>query len=172
MKKVILSVFCAVICFACTQSGENTTKETEVTKEETPVAEEKSETEFGIAVDASTAFTLASMVEKVGEADSMLDLTVKGKVKEVCQMKGCWMTLEKEDGSTIRVSFKDYKLFMPKDLAGSEVAIHGKAMKKTLSVETLKHFAEDAGKSEDEIAQITEPETSLAFEADGVKVMK
>jgi hypothetical protein len=32
----------------------------------------------------------------------------------------------------------------------------------------LKHYAEDAGKSEEEIAQITEPSYDLGFTADGV----
>ena len=171
MKKLALSIFCAMICFSCTKPTD--TDRTTDTKEVTEVKEEiKSETEFGVAVNEAVAITLASLTEKVGAADSLLDLTVTGKVKEVCQSKGCWMTLEKEDGSTIRVSFKDYKLFMPKDLGGKEVALHGKAMKKTVSVETLQHFAKDAGKSEAEIAKITEPEIALAFEADGVKVQK
>ena len=38
----------------------------------------------------------------------------------------------------------------------------------TVTVEMLKHFAEDAGKSEEEIAQITEPSYDMGFTADGV----
>ncbi len=41
-----------------------------------------------------------------------------------------------------------------------------------MSVEDQRHYAEDAGKGEDEIAAITEVETTLSFEADGVLVKK
>ena len=37
-----------------------------------------------------------------------------------------------------------------------------------LSVDLLRHYAEDAGKSKDEIEKITKPEVSLTFLADGV----
>jgi len=48
--------------------------------------------------------------------------------------------------------------------------IEGTVYMETTSVDDLKHFAEDEGLSEDEIAAITEPETSLTFVADGVIV--
>ncbi|MBK8328994.1 MAG: DUF4920 domain-containing protein [Bacteroidetes bacterium] len=31
----------------------------------------------------------------------------------MCQKKGCWMELKNNDGTTLRVTFKDYG-FMPK----------------------------------------------------------
>ena len=57
---------------------------------------------------------------------------------------------------------------MPKDIAGREVIVNGKAFVNEVSVEELRHYAEDAGKSEEEIAQITEPEKTYSFLADGV----
>ena len=38
----------------------------------------------------------------------------------------------------------------------------------SVSVEMLKHYAEDAGEPEDVIEAITEPEISIGFEAFGV----
>jgi hypothetical protein len=38
----------------------------------------------------------------------------------------------------------------------------------TPAVEDLRHYAEDEGKSKEEIAKITEPLVELAFEAEGV----
>ena len=93
---------------------------------------------------------------------------VEGEIVEVCQKKGCWMTVKKDDGSTVRVTFKDYGFFVPKDAAGKWVVMEGIAFFDTLSVETLKHYAEDAGKPAEEIAKITEPEFKLSFEAEGV----
>ncbi|MCE2790741.1 MAG: DUF4920 domain-containing protein [Saprospiraceae bacterium] len=48
----------------------------------------------------------------------------------------------------------------------------GKAYRETTSVEDLKHFAEDEGKSAEEIAAITEPKTELKFMASGVMILK
>ena len=56
---------------------------------------------------------------------------------------------------------------MPLNAEG-EVIINGKAFLKETSVDDLRHYAEDAGKTAEEIAAITQPEKTFAFEADGV----
>ncbi len=71
----------------------------------------------------------------------------------------------------MRVTFKDYKIFVPKDLIGKEVILDGFAYADTSSVDQ-KHYAEDASKTAAEIAKITTPKRQLAFEAKGVVVMK
>lgn len=99
--------------------------------------------------------------------------TLKATVSEVCQVKGCWMTLGggNDGGEEMLVRFKDYGFFVPKDLGGRNVLVEGKAYRSITSVEELRHYAEDAGKSKEEIMQITEPESTLSFEATGVKVL-
>jgi hypothetical protein len=94
-------------------------------------------------------------------------------VEEVCQKKGCWMTVHSGNagGEEIMVRFKDYGFFVPKDLGGKKVLVEGKAFKSVIPGEDLRHYAEDAGKSEEEIMAITEPENSFQFEATGVKVL-
>ena len=91
-----------------------------------------------------------------------------GVVKEVCQEKGCWMKVELDGGEEAMVRFKDYGFFMPKDISGKEVIINGYAFVEEMSVEDQKHYAEDGGKSEDEIAKITKPKKTFGFEANGV----
>lgn len=68
------------------------------------------------------------------------------------------------------VRFKDYGFFMPKDIAGQEIIVNGKAYVEEMSVEDQRHYAEDGGKTAEEIAAITEPKRTLAFEADGVLI--
>ncbi|MEN8899141.1 MAG: DUF4920 domain-containing protein, partial [Nonlabens sp.] len=60
--------------------------------------------------------------------------------------------------------------FLPKNGKGKEVILSGKAYKNITPVEELRHYAEDAGKSEEEIAAITEEEVTLSFIADGAMV--
>lgn len=104
---------------------------------------------------------------KVGDT---LEVQYKSEINSVCQKKGCWvrLKLDEEDESFIR--FKDYAFFLPKDAEGREAVVSGKAYVKEVSVDDLKHFAEDAGKTKEEIAKINEPEMTYAFMADGVKL--
>lgn len=96
---------------------------------------------------------------------------VTGKVVEVCQEKGCWMKLQKSDGEPLMVKFKDYKFFMPKDIIGKEVVLEGQAVVKEVPVKQLKHYAKDAGKSQEEIDKIKESKREVQFIAAGVLVL-
>ena len=81
------------------------------------------------------------------------------------------MTVQMPEGEKMMVRFKDYGFFVPlKGLEGKHAVMQGYASKETTDVATLRHYAEDAGKSKEEIAKITEPETSLMFLADGVLI--
>jgi Domain of unknown function (DUF4920) len=100
------------------------------------------------------------------------NFTVKGKVGSVCQVKGCWMEVKMPSGKNMHIDFKDYAFFMPKDIVGKEVIFQGVASNDTMSVEERRHYAEDAGKSEAEIAKITEPELKYQFTATGVLIPK
>ena len=66
------------------------------------------------------------------------------------------------------VKFKDYAFFVPLNADNSEAIISGKAFVDVVSVDELKHYAKDGGKTGAEIAKITEPKIEVAFEAEGV----
>jgi hypothetical protein len=96
---------------------------------------------------------------------------VTGKVVEVCKEKGCWMKIEKSNGEKLMVKFKDYGFFMPQNIVGKEVVLDGEATVKEVSVKQQRHYAEDAGKSKEEIEKIKEPKKELQFVAKGVLVL-
>ena len=50
--------------------------------------------------------------------------------------------------------------------------INGKLSVDTLSVAQLRHYAEDAGKSNEEVSKIIKPEITISFLADGVVIDK
>lgn len=127
---------------------------------------------FGMAIVSENAIPVQAMAEQYNlmKSGDTLNSKIMATVKEVCQAKGCWMTLNLEDGNEVMVKFKDYGFFMPKDIAGKEVIVNGKAFVEEMSVDEQKHFAEDAGQTEDEIAKISKPKKTYSFEADGVLV--
>jgi len=125
---------------------------------------------FGEEVKPGDVKPAAKMEAAMGDKKTV-DMKIEGKVVDVCKKKGCWMTLEMPNGDPMRVTFKDYAFFMPMDIIGKKVVLDGLAKKQTISVETLRHYAEDAKKSPEEIAKITDPKKELAFEAKGVVIL-
>ena len=97
-------------------------------------------------------------------------IKIKGEILSTCPMKGCWMKLSVAQ-DTMLVRFKDYGFFVPKTGAEGKLAvINGQIFIDTLSVPQLKHYAEDAGKSKEEISKITNPEITISFLAEGVVI--
>jgi outer membrane lipoprotein SlyB len=96
---------------------------------------------------------------------------IKGKVAEVCKTEGCWIRLKKDDGTSMMVRAKDHAFLMPENIVGKTVLVEGSATIKETSEEMRKHYAEDAGKSKEEIAKIKGSEKSVEFAATGVKVL-
>jgi len=105
-------------------------------------------------------------------SDNKFDGKIQGKVVEVCQTMGCWAKLKKEDGTTVMIKVKDHEFAMPKDIVGRTVVVEGKAELKETSVAMLKHYAEDAGKSKEEVDKIKEPKKEVIMTIKGVKVIE
>ena len=77
---------------------------------------------------------------------------VKGKISEVCQMAGCWMSLV--DGENVlRIKVNDGDIVFPKDSVGKMAIAEGKLEKMELTREQMvaraKHEAEEQGRKFD-----------------------
>jgi Domain of unknown function (DUF4920) len=94
---------------------------------------------------------------------------ISGTIDSVCQKRGCWMIIK--DGETrTQVKFQGYGFFVPFDVAGRTVKVEGMAKETELSEKMRRHYAEDAGKSKEEIEKIVGPEKTVMFIADAVEV--
>lgn len=125
---------------------------------------------YGVGTVNKDVVTVGNMEEQVQSAGKF-NGKISGKVTEVCQEKGCWMKVDKGNGETVMVKFKDYGFFMPKDIVGKTVVLEGEAKVKEVSVKQQKHYAEDAGKSKDEVKKIKEVKKEVQFVAAGVLVL-
>lgn len=129
---------------------------------------------FGDSISADKAITNEEMLvlyDKLKPGDT-LNIKFKSKIKSVCKKKGCWMTLELPSGKEVFVKFKDYAFFVPKNSQNENAIVNGKAFVNVESVEELKHYAKDEGKSQAAIDSIITPKTTYAFLADGVLIKK
>ena len=125
---------------------------------------------IGNELSVGEALSAEAMLEKFKnlQVGDTIPAKFASTIKEVCTKKGCWMKLPLNDETEAMVKFKDYGFFMPLDSKDREVIVEGKAYVTETSVNELRHYAEDAGKSKEEIAKITESKREFAFEAHGV----
>jgi len=162
MKYTLLVVLLGIFAFtACTQTV-------------TPVAVENGMSFYGEKITPEGAITYDQLLQKLETMESIENVKVSGNIAGVCQAKGCWMNIvsnTEKSKESMFVKFKDYGFFMPLDASGTTAIMEGKAYKEETSVEELRHYAEDEGKSAEEIAAITESVTELKFMAHGVILM-
>lgn len=164
MKKVIyvaLATF-TIACSSNTNTNSTTANDSTATKQTAAKAEF-----FGDSITLDSAITLDEL--KVLMADKKeLAVKVTAPINAVCKKKGCWMELIAGDSSTMRVTFKDYGFFVPKDASGKTATVMGIAKVEETSIADLKEYAKDDGKSKTDIEGIKEPKRELVFEASGV----
>ena len=129
---------------------------------------------FGEKFVANKVLTNKEMLKKyktLKKGDS-ISVKFKSTIKEVCKKKGCWMQMDLSDNNQSFVRFKDYGFFVPLNADNSEAIVNGIAFIDVVTVDELKHYAKDAGKSQAEINKITKPEITYAFKATGVLIKK
>lgn len=126
---------------------------------------------YGEKTSADGAVNIAEVPAKLGQKEAM-DVKVKAKVLDVCSKKGCWIKLQVNDTTTAFVKMKDYAFFLPEAIKGKTIVLDGAVAQKTVSVDELRHYAEDAKKSKEEIAAITKPEKEIRFTAKGIVVVE
>lgn len=130
---------------------------------------------YGTAVSANaenTAISTKKLDKKLKKTKKVENVAVTGKVTDVCEKKGCWLTVETDNNEKFFVKMKDYAFFVPTALKGKTIVMEGNAETKIISVDEQKHYAEDAKKSQQEIDAITQPQEEIRFVANGIKVIK
>lgn len=127
---------------------------------------------YGEKVKSKGAIELVDAVAQLDGGATLNEVKIKAKIVEVCPNKGCWLKLELPDGNQAMVKMKDYGFFVPLAAKGKTVVIEGKAAIKTTSVSELKHYAEDAKKSQAEIDAITQPKKEVNILAKGIIVVE
>ncbi len=128
---------------------------------------------FGAPLSAAPAISAQEVLADPAKYDGK-DIKISGLVSAACQRKGCWMTLgDGQPGQpSMRVTFKDYGFFVPKDCMGKIAVVEGHFKVTTLSVAQAQHYASEAPKASGAAPpQITAPQRSLSLLATGVDLL-
>jgi hypothetical protein len=163
MRK-LLFIGIAALAISC---GQSNNKHEEQHTDTTATVSNNEAQYFGDKISEDGAMDIAGISTQMGDKKEM-NAKLTATIEAVCQKKGCWMDLKTADGGTMRVTFKDYAFFVPKDAAGKQAVVEGVAKIEETSVADQKEYAKDAGKSKEEIEAIKEPKKELVFEANGV----
>ena len=124
---------------------------------------------YGNLVKEKGVISTAELLTKV-ESTGRFEGKITGVIQEVCTKKGCWFTMALPNGSSMRVTFKDYGFFIPTNSQGFPITLEGVATLTETDVETLRHFAEDQGKSKEDVEAIKASKKEITFEATGVHI--
>lgn len=124
---------------------------------------------FGKSTTAEGAIPVAELPAKLNGKESV-EVKVSGKVSEVCKAEGCWIKMETANGAMM-IKMKDHSFLVPLSMNGKTIVVDGIATLKETSVEMQRHYAEDAGKSKEEIAAIKEPKREITMQAKGILVL-
>ena len=158
MKNIIIVLTIGLIFSCSNPNGDQTLTNTK-------------ESYYGDLINNSDIINISDVKNSISQ-NGKIETKVQGEILSTCAKKGCWMKLKTEE-DTLMVRFKDYGFFVPKEgVEGCNAIIQGEAYYDTLTVELLQHYAQDAGKSEDEILSIKEPEYNFLFEANGVIIQE
>jgi len=135
-----------------------------------PAGEAKPGDFYGEKISTDGALSFSDVVRKVQGGNDFSNVKFTAKVTDVCPKKGCWLKLETPQGEEVMVKMKDYAFFLPVAAKGKQVVIEGEVIMKTTSIAELKHYAEDAKKTQAEIDAIKEPKKEVRVTAKGIVI--
>lgn len=124
---------------------------------------------FGNEFSAGNAIP-AVQVAGIFTSSDTAAITISGKIAASCKHTGCWMDLDMGNDETIHVTFRDESFTIPLDASGKNAIAEGIAIREKIPVETLRNYAREDGKSDEEVAAITQPVYAYEFIADGVLI--
>lgn len=141
MKKLTLLIFCflMVINFSHAQSDSEV-----VVKLSAPVEKGENHEVYGSEFPDDAQFFALGYLIRNSNVFKGQEIATKGIIKQVCQKKGCFFILE-EGQYTARVTFKDYRFFIPTDAAGAQVELVGVFTVKKFSKKQKEYYSKDVG---------------------------
>jgi hypothetical protein len=136
-----------------------------------PAAKAAAPAKYGAPLSAKPTLTAQAVLADPKKFDDK-DIKLTGQVGGVCQAKGCWMTIGTGEpgAASVRVRFKDYAFFVPKDCMGKTAVVEGHFKLTTLSVAEAQHYADDAAKEGTAPKKIAAPQATFALMATGVEL--
>ncbi len=124
--------------------------------------------DFGAGLTLEQPTPLADVLAKP-ERYAEQRVLIHGRLTDVCQRKGCWTVIQ-DHGAQVRVRFKDYGFFLPKDSTGREALVEGVVTIETLSEEEARHYESESRRGDPD--SVVGPQRQVGFMASGVRLIR
>lgn len=98
--------------------------------------------DFGAGITLSKSQALAEVAQHP-ERFTDGPILLHGRISDVCQKKGCWTVLTQGDHH-LRIRFKDYGFFLPKDSSGKQAWVEGLVQVELEDEGDAKHYASES----------------------------
>ncbi|RYD82679.1 MAG: DUF4920 domain-containing protein [Sphingobacteriales bacterium] len=165
VRNFLCVIFLMLLVSACDFSNNN------LPKENKPGRTEDMETRkvgfYGKKIDENGAISGRELKDKLG-SNTTMQAKIKGEIVEVAADDSDWLQVDMEDGTTMQINMKDHSFSIPKDITGRTVIAEGTVRKDSIPVVDLHDYAEEVGKTEEEVRTILELDPKLKFTAEGV----
>lgn len=147
IHRVILALLLVTLAASLSVAApQEKSAEKAVASEKTAPADPASVIVRGEKIGDSPVVSLETIAEDPGKYQDK-KIVLEGTIQNICQKKGCWMTLVPVEGMPpVRVTFQNYGFFVPKDASGLKVRAEGKIKLTELSKEDVDHLKEDGHK--------------------------
>jgi hypothetical protein len=168
VSKIVLSaVLVSFLATLSTAVPQEQAKEKTLTKEKIESSEPSSIVVRGDKIGDSPVVALSDIMKDPEKYENK-KIILEGTVDAVCQKKGCWMEVKPApDESGVRVTFKDYGFFVPKDSKSLKVRAEGKIKITTLSKADADHYEEEGAQL---VRNADGTVTEIGFVASGVEL--
>lgn len=136
-------------------------------------SQQRQATHFGEPMQTEAPTVSAQQVLESPEQYDGQEVRLSGRVAQVCQRRGCWLTLT--DGASSETVFVKFTCpiegrLIPQAAVGREVVVAGTLQKTQISEAMARHLREDAGASQEEIEQIQGPQTLIRVASPSAQV--
>ena len=122
---------------------------------------------YGEVVDSTQAVKATDLQQKMLGLRT-INLTISGKVEDVCKAEGCWMKLDLGEEKRLLVRMKNRSFSVDDEVQGKYAFVKGTVHYDTISVENLQKHAKEDGESDSVVSALTVSEINLVMEALGV----
>jgi hypothetical protein len=115
------------------------------------------------------------LAKVVAHPDKYADeaVLVKGEVTSVCAKKGCWLRMTDagmDEDVFVKFTCPVEGRLVPMEAVGHEVIVEGTLIIDEISEGEARHYKEDAGASEEEIAKIVGPQKQIRISSPSAKI--
>ena len=146
---ILASLFAVFVFSACQSDDQATPSKNNAESEKTPVASET----YGEAVDPKHAVAVRTLVDSA-QAYNGADVTVHGRIAQVCAKKGCWLSMDAGTARPVRVlvprTDDGYGFTVPTDASG-EAVVRGTLSIQPLDTATRDHYESDGAARPDSV---------------------